>query len=167
MENEAVVLILSAVTVTLYCSFLFSILRPVQINWWRTTWSWGRRRSHCSHRHNNIIQLMKVLFAMKDKRLVVLCWNSYKFSTFQTPRFLLLSFLFLVLLNPLARSVWHGNIFCYIYLTFFLADIRATFSSIYVWVSTVATWWKNCFLFPYKKAKRMILSTLFPQNISS
>jgi hypothetical protein len=122
MEKEAGVLILSAVSVTLYCSFLFSVLRPVQINWWRTIWSWGRRRSDCSHRHNNIIQLIKVLFAMKDKRLVFLCWNSYKFSTFQTPRFLLLSFLFLVLLNPITRSVWHGNIFCYIYRAFF-ADI--------------------------------------------
>ena len=123
METEAGVLMLSAVSVTLYCSFLFSVLRPVQINWWRTTWSWGRRRSHCSHRHNNIIQLMKVLFAMKDKRLVFLCWNRYKFSTFQTPRFLLLSFLFLVLLESYSQKclTWEYILLHLSY--FFLADI--------------------------------------------
>jgi len=32
MENEVGVLILSAVSVALCCSFLFSVLRPVQIN---------------------------------------------------------------------------------------------------------------------------------------
>jgi len=148
-------LVLSAVTVTLYCGFLFSVLRPVQINWWRTTWSWGRRRSHSSHRHNNIIQLMKLLFAVKDKRLVSLCWNSYKFSTLQTPRFLLLSFLFLLLLNPIARSVWHGNIFCYIYRTlFFCVDIFVHPFQAFMYESQLwSLWWKNCRLFPYKKRR--------------
>ena len=170
MENEAGVLILTAVSVTLYCSFLFSVLRPVQINWWRTTWSWGRHRSHCSHRHNNIIQLMKVLFAMKDKRLVFLCWNSYKFSTLQNRRFLLLSFLFLVLLNPIARSVWRGNIFCYIYPTTLFLFWR-TYSCIVLKHLCMSL---NCgylleelFSVPLQKAKRVILSTLFPlKNIS-
>ena len=160
---------------TSYCSFLFSVLRPVQINWWRTTWSWGRRRSHSSPRHNNIIQLMKVLFAMKDKRLVFLCWNSYKFSTLQTPRFLLLSFLLLVLSNPRARSVWHGNIFCYIYLTFFWGgggDGDGTYSCIsfkHLCMSLdCGHLVEELYSFPLQKAKRIILSTLFPlKNISS